>query len=135
MKVKIINIDDEKWKITLNTENELLFSYLVPYDRTIYATNPLWHSWDTDVDDENEFENYVESVGVSSINIFKIKSVLLKEIVNLIKQTGIEFFYFCANTDKKTNVYKRISKDLISMLNGEWDVQFIDEWFYFYKSK
>jgi hypothetical protein len=133
MKSRIINIETEKWKITLNNDNELSFSYLIPYERTIYATNPLWHSWDTDIGGEDEFENYVESVGVSNINIFKIKSVLLREIVNFIKESDINHFYFYANTYKKLTVYVGISKDLIVRMGGEWDVQYIDEWFYFYK--
>lgn len=127
---KIIHIESEKWKITINNSNELSFSYIVPYERSIYATNPLWHSWDDN--QEDEYENYVERIGISKINIFKIKSVLLREIAKLIKQTNIKFFYFYANTHKKNVVYRRISKELVDMLDKGWTVQFMDEWYYFH---
>jgi hypothetical protein len=135
MKMRLVNIQNEVWKITINNDNELSFSHIVPYSRTIYATNPLWYSWDMKISDhDSEFENYVKSIGSSNINIFKIKSSLLKEIVNLIKQYDIKFFYFYANTDKKRRMYNKISKELIDMLGVGWDVQFINEWYYFYKT-
>jgi hypothetical protein len=131
---KIINIQNEKWKITLTRTHQLAFSYLVPYSRTIYATNPLWHNWDLNPSaGEDEFEDYIESVGVSDVNIFKIKSVLLSEIVKLLKQTKTVFFYFEANTGRKNNIYKRIRKDLNTLLGGDWSNQYADGYYYFSK--
>lgn len=133
MKERRVNIENEKWKITLNNDNELSFCYLVPYEKSIYSTNPLWHSWDDELPDE--FDNYMETVGISKISIFKIKSVLLKEIASLIKESNTKFFYFYANTHKKNSVYRKISGELLKLLNSKWNVQFIDEWYYFYQNK
>lgn len=126
------SIDGENWIIKLDDSNELSFAFLVPYERTIYATDPLWHDWGWGVETD-EYENYYESVGVSSINIFKLKTVLLDEIRKFIKHKKINFFYFQPNTDKKAIVYQRISKDLLKLLGGEWDLQDYKYWFYFYK--
>lgn len=136
---KQINIDGEKWIVRLSEKNELTLSFLVPYKRSIYATDPLWHDWDwTNEPKLNYFENYYESTGVSNLNIFRLKGKILQEIVALINMSKVNFFYYQANTVKKAQIYLRIGHSIVKLLNQDlfvkqWSVQGDGLWCYFYK--
>ena len=132
MITKRISIDSENWLIKLSDRNELSFAYLVPYSESIYATNPLWHDWGWNEEAQaDEFENFFNRTGTSKLNVFKIKAVLMEEIVNFIRQHKINFFYFQPNTDKKVYIYGEICEKLAEMLGSSWEVQSSFFWFYF----
>ena len=129
---KKIQFEGETWSLNLSESHELSFSFVVPYSRSVYATNPLWHSWDMEPE-EDEQENFYFAEGISHVNIFQLKSFLFKEIVKFIQEANIDFFYFTPNTDQKSVIYTRISQELVDALGKGWSVQSYVHWFYFSK--
>lgn len=126
-----IYIEDEKWNIRLTEAGELMFSYMMPYEKSIEATNPLWYDFDRTPYIPSE---YTSVDGVTNISPFILKERLINGVVDVVSMSKCNFFYFKPNTKQKGNIYSNIVNLLISKLKGVWVCQVIDKtWFYFTK--
>ncbi|MCK5537909.1 MAG: hypothetical protein KAI79_13870 [Bacteroidales bacterium] len=131
---RLITIDTETWKLSLNSTKELAFSYLVPPKDSTWKNDPLWFSWDyDDISNQDEWSYTFEGM-TTKTSIFKIMPILIKELTKLIKQSKATFFYFTPTTDQRGKIYRHLINRILSELNGTWTYQAINnEKFYFYQ--
>lgn len=133
IKRKII-VDGENFLIKISNRFELSFVYIVPYEKSIYCTDPLWQDWGWKGKiEEDEFEEY-SSDGNPNVNVFRLKRRILKEIISMVISNRIEFFYWQPNDPKKMRIYRNIANELIGMLGDDWEVQNTDFFCYFRKT-
>lgn len=133
IKRKII-VDGESFLIKFSDRFELSFVYIVPYEKSIYCTDPLWQDWgwNGEIEEEN-FEEY-SSDGNPNVNVFRLKGRILKEIVSMVISNRIEFFYWQPNDPKKMRIYRNVANELVGMLGEDWEVQNTDFFCYFRKA-
>ena len=131
--IKQTMIDGEKWLVQLSDDKQLSFAYLVPPDKSEWKTNPLWHDWD---DKHNEDEWSYSMRDVSKVHPMRLKSVLLKLIVDVIKESKTISFYFTPTSKQRGAIYSNLVNKLLHELGPKWIRQNIDNnWFYFNKNE
>ena len=131
--IKQTMIDGEKWLVQLSDDKQLSFAYLVPPDKSEWKTNPLWHDWD---DKHNEDEWSYSMRDVSKVHPMRLKSILLKLIVDVIKESKTTSFYFTPTSKQRGTIYSNIINKLLQELGPKWVRQNIDNnWFYFNKNE
>jgi hypothetical protein len=129
--IKQTIIDGEKWQVHLSEDKQLSFSYLVPHEKSQWKTNPLWHDWDYE---SNEEEWSYSMKDISKVNPMRLKSLLFKLIVNAIKESKTTFFYFKPTSKQRGTIYSNLVNKLLQELGSKWVGQIIDNnWFYFNK--
>ena len=131
--IKQTIIDGELWQVQLFDDKQLSFAYLVPPDKSEWKTNPLWHDWD---DKHNEDEWSYSKRDVSKVHPMRLKSILLKMIVHVIKESKTASFYFTPTSKQRGTIYSNIINKLLQELGPKWVSQNIDNnWFYFNKNE
>ena len=126
-------IDGEKWQVILSDDKELFFSYLVPREKSEWKTNPLFFDWDY-TPEEEEWSSSMD--GVSNIHPIKLKRVLFKLIVDVIKESKTNSFYFKPTSKQRGKIYANLVNKLLEELGPKWSSQVVDNyWFYFNKNE
>ena len=127
-----VTIDDESWIIRMTRDGQIYFLFVIPYEKSEWKKDPIWHSFDPD--DDIYKDEYVSDLNLSKVDInpFRIKRILIQHIAKLIKRSHHSFFYFEANTQQKGKIYTNLIQELLSNLEPGWTYQVINErWFYF----
>lgn len=129
---KNIKIDSYKWELELEATGQLTFVLIIPYKLTSKSTDPLWHTWDAD--------DYTDEISTTysglpdNIHPMKLKTKLLTEIANFIKQSKVNFFYFSPTSVQRGRIYSNLVTELLLNLSGKWNHQILNKtWFYFNK--
>ena len=129
--IKQTIIDGELWQLRIADDKQLSFAYLVPPDKSEWKTNPLWHDWD---DKHNEDEWSYSMRDVSKVHPMRLKSILLKLIADVIKESKTTSFYFTPTSKQRGTIYSNLINKLLQELGPKWVSQNIDNiWFYFNK--
>lgn len=136
VKEQIIEIDQMRFKLCLNHDDELSFYVEVPKELSVIKTDPLWHTFDEgDVmaygpewaSDFNEIPK--------RISIFKLKHKLFDAIVSFVLKHRLKWLWFRATTTQKARIYELMQYDLLAALkhktNAFWSVQQVGLFFYY----
>ena len=130
---KEVIFSNDKWVIFLDVDKQLSFSYFVPAEKSEYKKDPFGFTFD-EHDSANEEELSYTMTGMSK-SPFAFKTVLLNEIVTMIKVSKTNFFYFKPTTRQRGKIYTNLTNLLIKKL-GNWSFQDIDSrYFYFTKNE
>jgi hypothetical protein len=126
-----VNIENHTWEIQLLKSREIMFSYLI---EVIEGKESLW-GWCSDPDDyKYNIRVYDDDVLPDGVSATKVVNKIISSAISLINQSGYDFFYFCASTNRKGIFYKNIIDKFLKRIKGNWTYQIIDiDWFYFSK--
>lgn len=132
MHIKNTIISELEWEIRLTNDKSLDISQVTTVKEEL---GELWYSWDSNPEDNTyRVYNYEDDILPSTIHPFKVFKILIREITTLINSSGTHFFYFTPSTNRKASFYNNILPKFVSMLDGDWKYQVINNnWFYFYK--
>lgn len=136
MKEKIIKYGDLEFKLLLTEDNQVAFYFKIPPELSEWKNDPLFYSWDPDDDIAygDEWSTSFEGLP-SDVSIFRIKSFLVKEIVNFIHQNHLTWFWFQPTSDQRERIYHLFVNSFVRILNSKmssnWKYQKIDDYFYF----
>jgi len=129
---KKIHIENHVWEIQLSESRELEFYYLKEVEE---LNSSLWADWNS-TDDESRYDVrvYDDNILPVGLSIFSVINKILLGSIALINQSGYDFFYFSASTERKGSFYESVIDKFINKIKGEWKYQVINSnWFYISK--
>jgi hypothetical protein len=129
--VKYVDIENERWEVRISEDKQISLAYAVPYEKSEWKTNPLWHDWGPYEEEEEDWS--YSRTGVSSINPIKLKRIIFKVVVGIVKASKTDFFYFKPTDKQRGKIYSNLTEKLLEALGAGWSAQNIENtWFYFY---
>jgi len=129
---KKVQIEDHTWKVSLSEDKQISLSLIKEIENEVHF---IWSDWDG-IDTKEQWTEYYydDDILPDGLHPLKVVRMLIDEVANSIDQSGTDFFYFSAFTNRKGEFYTAIADTLLEKIRGSWDYQIIDyEWYYFNK--